>query len=131
MSKLVFDVPILSISNGAQDQSLSRGFFVQASGQLVSAATGQLPLGVILDGGVANVGRSAVLLSGSGKIAKVKLNSVPGSIVVGSFLTLRADGTVGLDQGTGTARVQVARALEAGAANELIDAILLDTVALA
>lgn len=128
MSKLVYDLSVISVANGSEDQSGARGRFVQASGALVTAATGQIPLGVITDGGVANA-RSAVCVSGSGHIAKVRLSATPGSVVAGSFLVLTANGTLALDPGTG-ARVQVARALEAGAANELIDAIILPTAVL-
>lgn len=128
MSKLVYDYSIISVNNGSEDQSGARGRFVQTSGALVTAATGQVPLGVLTDGGVANA-RSAVCVSGSGHIAKVRLSATPGTVNVGTFLTLTANGTVAADAGTG-ARVQVARALESGAANELIDAVILPTAVL-
>lgn len=131
MSKLAFDGAVVPFAPTA-DQSASRGFFVEASSGSVAicnAAT-DIPLGVIVDGAPATTGRSAIAISESGAIAIVKVTgTAPGTIVVGTYLTLKADGTVQADAGSG-ARMQVARALEAGAANELIAAVLFKPLAL-
>lgn len=124
MSKLAYDLPVISIDNSTQDQSAARGRFVQTSGALITHASNQVPLGVLVDGGVASA-RSAIAPCGSGALVKVKLHSTPGTVAVGTYLCLHSDGSVLADAGTG-ARVRVARALEAGAASELITAVLLD-----
>jgi hypothetical protein len=112
------------------DQTALRGYFVvNSSGNAaVSASAADLPLGVITDGSPTS-GKSAIALSGSGAIAKVKLHSTAGTINPGTFLVLHSDGTAKADPATG-ARVQVARAIEAGANSALIDAILITPVAL-
>lgn len=105
------------------------GYFVEsASGadSICNAAT-DIPLGVITEGLPAS---SSIATPAFGGVVKVKVTGTsPGTIVRGSYLTVKSDGTVQLDAGTGS-RVRVARALEAGAANELIDAYLIEPVAL-
>lgn len=105
------------------DHTGKDGYFVLATGALVSSATATLPLGVITEG-FDTTGKDSVALPNFAGTVKVKVTtSSPGSIVAGSFLTVKADGTVQLDAGTGS-RIQVARAIEAGAAGELIEAYL-------
>jgi hypothetical protein len=116
----------------AADQTNSRGLFVENSSgnvAIVNAAT-DVPVGVIVDG-QPTTGKSAVALCGSGAIVKVKCAATAGTIVLGTYLTLDGTtlGAVAADAGTG-ARVRVARALEAGANNALIDAILIDPAVL-
>jgi hypothetical protein len=115
------------------DHSGKKGYFVTlASGEssLCDAAT-DVPFGVILegapDGARDSIGVSAGGLCGT---VDVKLGAVPGAVVAGSILTLNADATVSLDSGAGD-RVQVAQAMEAGAANELIEAVLFKPVEIA
>ncbi len=129
MTHTSFAGPVLPFTPGA-DQTDKRGFFVKkgtAADEVILIATpaSEIPLGVITDGSPTN-GKSAVAVSGSGAIVKVKCAATPGSIILGSSLVLDGTtlGAVKLDPGTG-ARVQVARALEAGAANALIDAVLI------
>ncbi|MFU8894011.1 MAG: hypothetical protein ACNA8L_10320 [Luteolibacter sp.] len=87
-----------------------------------------IPLGVITEGLPTNSAIATPKFSGT---VKVKVTGTsPGTIVRGTYLTVKSDGTVQADAGTG-ARVRVARALEAGAANELIEAYLLEPTALA
>jgi len=112
------------------DHSDKRGYFVvNSSGNaaLSSAAT-DVPLGAIVDGSPVS-GKDAVAISGTGAIVKVKCHSTAGTIVAGTYLILHTDGTVKADTGSGN-RVQVARALEAGADSALIDAVLINPVAL-
>ena len=130
MSKLALEVGIIALTPTA-DQTHYRGYFVEASSgsaAICNAAT-DLPIGVIVDG-QPTTGQSSIAVA-PGLIVKVKVTGTgPGTIANGTLLTLKADGTVQADAGSG-ARVQVARALEAGAANELITACLLQPVALA
>lgn len=129
MSKLAFEAGVISIVPAA-DQTLQRGFAVTAAGAIVSNFTTVLPLGVIVDG-QPTTGRSSVAVASCGYIVKVKLAATPGSVVVGSILRLdpTTAGTFSITPGPGTARIECARALEAGAANELIDAVLYHPVA--
>lgn len=106
------------------------GKFVEtASGvETIVNAVGDIPLGVIAEGLPA---RSTICTPNFGGVVKVKVTGTsPGTINRGTYLTVKNDGTVQADAGSGT-RVRVARALEAGAANELIDAYLIEPVALA
>jgi hypothetical protein len=138
MSKLAKDTAVVSFDIAAsEDHSAKRGHFTKlASGKTtnIASATADLPIGCILDGGNQTTGTpdSVAVCGGGAGVAKVKLSASPGSVVAGSYLVLDGStlGTVKLDPASGT-RVQCARALEAGAANELIDAVLLDPVILA
>lgn len=105
------------------------GYFVEsaAGADTVSNAATDIPLGVITEG--LTVGSSIATPAFSGTV-KVKLHSTAGAVVRGSYLVLHTDGTVKLDPGSG-ARVRVARALEAGANSELIEAYLIEPTALA
>lgn len=118
----------------AADQTGKEGFFVEPNGtgvSVVNAAT-DIPLGVILEGRP-TTGKSAIGLNDGGLAGtvKVKLSANPGAVVLGSYLVLDGAtlGTAKLDPGAG-GRTRVARALEAGAANELIEAVLISPVAL-
>lgn len=125
MSKLAKDSGVIALTPTA-DQTGSRGYFVEnssGSAAICNAAT-DIPLGVIVDGGL-TTGKSAIAIGGGGLIAKVKVGSSPGTINLGTYLTVKNDGTVIADTGSG-ARVRVARALEDGAATELIDALIID-----
>lgn len=129
MSKLVYDSGIISLTPTA-DQTGSRGIFVEASSgsaAIVNAAT-DLPIGVIVDGAL-TTGKSSIAV-GIGMVVPVKVTGTsPGTIALGTYLTVKSDGTVQADAGSGN-RVQVARALESGAANEIIAAVLLQPVSL-
>ena len=130
MSKLALDVGIIALTPTA-DQTNYRGYFVEASSgsaAICNAPTDQ-PIGVIVDG-QPTTAQSSIALS-PGLAVKVKVTGTsPGTIALGTYLTLKADGTVQADAGSG-ARVQVARALESGAAGELITAVLLQPVSIA
>ncbi|MEO5914857.1 MAG: hypothetical protein ABIS50_11530 [Luteolibacter sp.] len=112
------------------DHTGLEGYFVLPSGGIVTSATATLPLGVITEG-FPVTGKDSVALHNFGGIVKVKLGAAPGAVVAGSSLVLQADGTTKLDPGAGTARIRVARAIEAGVAQELIDAVLVDPAILA
>jgi len=132
MTHAAFAGPVLPFTPTA-DQTDKRGYFVEnssGSAAIVNAAT-DVPIGVITDG-APTTGKSAVAMSGSGAIVKVKCAATAGTIVPGTYLTLDGTtlGAVCADPGTG-ARVQVARACEAGANNALIDAVLINPVAIA
>lgn len=129
MSKLLLDQGVVALVPTA-DQSLLRGYFVEnssGSAAVCNAAT-DLPIGVIVDG-QPTTGRSSIAVS-PGLVVPVKVTGTsPGTINLGTYLTLKNDGTVQADAGTGS-RVQVARALESGAAGEIISAVLLNPIAL-
>ncbi|MFA6289934.1 MAG: hypothetical protein WC661_21330 [Opitutaceae bacterium] len=111
------------------DHSEKEGFFIKLAGitaALVTAAT-DLPFGVIVDGEPVTGKDSVAVGAAYPGIVTVKLGAVPGAVVAGSRLQLNADGTVKLDTGAG-ARVLVAIAIEAGAADELIQAVLIKPV---
>ena len=115
----------------AADQTGLEGYFVENSSGKAAVCNNaaDIPLGVILEGQPTS-GRSSIALPACHRIVKVKVTGTsPGTIALGTYLTLKADGTVQADAGSG-ARVRVARALEAGAANELISAYLLEPTAL-
>ena len=71
---------------------------------------------------------STIATPNFGGVVKVKVTGTsPGTINRGTYLTVKTDGTVQADAGSG-ARCRVARALEAGAADELIDAYLIEPI---
>lgn len=113
----------------AADHTGKRGYFVELSSgsvAIVNSAT-DIPIGVITEG-LPTTGLDSVAVPGGlAGTVKVKLSATPGSVVAGSYLVLDGStlGAVKLDPGTGN-RTRVARALEAGAANELIEAVLID-----
>ena len=128
MSKLAFEAPIIPITP-ASDLTLRRGCFIGTTLDIVANYITVLPLGCIVDGSPIT-GKTSVAVAPIG-ILKVKLSAAPGAVVLGSILALDSatPGAVKLSPGSGTARVEVARALEAGAANELIDAVLIHPAA--
>jgi hypothetical protein len=111
----------------AADYTGKEGYFVKVSGSTVTLCTGttDAPLGVITEGSDTS-NKCSVALHGGGLAGTVKVKvtgTTPGTIVFGSPLELAAeDGTVKL--GTGGGATVVGTALESGAANELIEAIL-------
>jgi hypothetical protein len=114
----------------AADHTGLEGYFVEiASGKaaVVNAVT-DIPLGVIVQGDVADGKDSIAVPGGIAGTVKVKLGGAVTAI--GAFLTVTTAGTVITDAGSG-ARVQVARALETGAADELIEAVLINPVSIA
>lgn len=111
------------------DLTGKEGYFVLPTGALVTSATTAVPLGVVAEG-FPTTGKSTVVCANFGGTVKVKLGAAPGSVIVGSYLVLNADATAKLDPGTG-ARIRVARALETGNANELIEAVLCEPAILA
>lgn len=113
------------------DHTGLEGYFILPTGALVSSATAAVPLGVITEG-QPTTGKNAVALHNFAGTVKVKLSATPGSVIAGSSLVLdgTTQATVKLDPATG-ARIRVARALEAGVAGELIEAVLVDPAILA
>lgn len=119
---------VIPISPTADHTGLE-GYFVLPTGALVSSATAAVPLGVIAEG-FDTTAKDSIVLANFGGTVKVKLGATPGSVVAGSYLVLQADGTTKLDPGAG-ARIRVARALEAGIAQELVEAVLCEPAILA
>ncbi len=106
-----------------EDHTGKEGYAVKASSgkaALVTADT-DVPLGIILDGETTS-GRSAVAVcDAGGGTVRVKLDGTPGTVAVGTYLTISATGTF---KAAVSGKTQCARALEAGAANELVEAVL-------
>jgi hypothetical protein len=130
MSTLLARASSIIPITAAADHTGKEGYFVEiATGKaaVVNAAT-DIPLGVIVQGDVADGKDSIAVPGGLAGTVKVKLG---GDVTaIGAFLTVTADGDVIADAGSG-ARVQVARALETGADTELIEAVLINPVSIA
>ena len=113
------------------DHSGKEGYFVDivADETSISADPTVAPFGVILEGDDATAanGRDSVATPGVKGTVPVKITDTdPGAIALGTKLILAAeDGTVKADTGAG-ARVIVAEAMEAGAAEEKIEARLIE-----
>lgn len=123
---IVRDTQILPMTPAA-DQTGKEGYFVEGSPASASICNNaaDVPVGVILEGRD-TTGKSSVALPGFAGTVKAKVTGTsPGTIVFGTKLQLKSDGTVQADAGTG-ARVLTAVALESGAANELIEARLIE-----
>jgi len=115
-----------------ESHALKEGYFVELSSgkaAIVNAAT-DVPFGVILKGEGTDGQDSIAIPHGFSGTVEVKLDGTPGTVVVGTVLTVTATGTVKADPGSGD-RVQVAVALQAGAADELIEAALIKPVSIA
>ncbi len=103
------------------------GYFVKVdTNEKLAAVTAasDIPFGVVTLGKDTTQLSSVAVCGGCQGTFKVKLGATPGTVKRGTYLQLNADGTVKADAGTG-ARVIVALAIESGAANEQIDAVLL------
>lgn len=111
------------------DHREKEGFFILATGALPSDAAG-IPLGVIVQGENTD-GNDTVATPAFGGTVTVKLSASPGTVAKGTYLVLDGTtlGAVKQDPGTGS-RVRVARALESGVAGELIEAYLVEPLAL-
>ena len=118
------DNAILALTPAA-DHTGKEGYFVELTGgeaAIVNAAT-DVPHGVILEGfPVAGAAKDSIAISAGGFSGTVKVK-LSGAVSNGDLLELAADGTVVADSGAG-ARVLVAQALEDGADEELIEAVL-------
>lgn len=115
------------------DHSNKEGYAVVTSGTGVEVAASltAIPLGVIVEGApTTRYDAVAIADGGLSGTVRVKLAATPGTIVIGSYLIIHSDGSFKLDPGTGTNRTRMARALESGAANELIEAVLFSPQAL-
>ena len=102
------------------------GFFYKLDGAnkavLVSSATADVPHGLILAVTEDGLEISAAVLGGNHGTCRVKLGAAVTDLR--KDLTVRADGTAQSDAAAG-ARVIVARPLETGAVDELIECVLL------
>ena len=93
-------------------------------------ATTDLPFGAILEGaGTTSKSSIAVAAGGFRGTVRLKLDATPGTVKTGTLLQTTATGTVKADAGSGS-RVLIAQALEAGNANELIEAVLFKPISL-
>lgn len=100
------------------------------SAALIVSATATAPIGVIIQGRTTSA-KDSVALPGYQGTVKVKLNSSPGTVNAFTVLQLAADGTGKADAADGSARILYAVALEAGSANELIEARLIKPIKIA
>ncbi|WP_052360953.1 hypothetical protein [Geminisphaera colitermitum] len=106
----------------AVDYAGKEGYFVNADGAFPAAAA-DTPLGVIAEPWDDQSADIAIGGAASGTYL-VKLGAAPGAVIRGTFLQLEAGGTVKADTGAG-ARTLVARALQAGVAGDLIEAVII------
>lgn len=96
------------------------------SAALVSGVT-DVPIGVIVEGASTSAKDSVALIGFAGSV-KVKLHSSPGTVNAFTYLEVSAAGTAKAASAT-TGTILFAQALEAGSANELIEARLIEPVA--
>lgn len=124
-------IKVLAVESleAAADHSTKRGYFVELSAGKASIvnATTDVPYGLILDGEEAG-GQDAIAISG-GNVGTVRVK-VGGAVAKGALGQLQNDGSVITDAGTG-ARVLVCKFMEAGAADELVEAIIFLPVVIA
>lgn len=117
---------LLQTVTSAADFTDKEGYAVEVAAgavTIINAAT-DVPFGVITYGTTVG-GHNCIALPGN--VVRVKLDTTPGTVVMGTKLQVTAAGKAIADAGTG-ARVVYAQALESGAANELIIARLLEPV---
>jgi hypothetical protein len=133
-----------------EDQSTANGKFVVSNGAYSGAGGGEycklstaatdIPIGVIIDGGVDPTtlatnrassttrsvasAMSTVVGMKSNDVVLAKLTGTPGTIVPGSRLQLHTDACLKLDATSG-ARTVVAEARKAGAGGDMIPVVLL------
>ena len=119
---------LLSLTPTADHSGLEGYAVKNSSGNaaLIVSATATVPIGVITEGN-ATTGKDSIALPGFNGTVKVKLSSSPGTVNAFTVLQIAADATAHADAGTG-ARILFAVALEAGAADELIEARLINPI---
>jgi hypothetical protein len=115
---------ILSIEAAADLTGYVGRFVVLTAGKvaLVSSATVK-PFGVLLTDGKAG-DRVTVAVGAGGLAGTVRVKLAAAVNTVGAYLQTTADGRTQTDAGTG-ARTVTAQALETGAIDELIEAVLI------
>lgn len=104
----------------------SEGTFykLDATGKAIPlAAATDVPHGLVLATSADGLEISAAVLGGNHGPCRVKVGTAVADLR--KDLTVKADGSVQPDVGTGTARVMVARPLELGAVGEQINAVLI------
>lgn len=119
---------VLNVPSAANHEGLE-GYAVELSSgnaSICNAAT-DVPFGVILNGAKAGEDDSIGVLGGP--LGTVRLKAAA-AITLGALLQLTAAGKVTPDAGAG-ARTVFARALEAGATDELVECVVFNPVAYA
>jgi len=113
-----------------EDQAGKEGYAVKVSSGKAALCTADtdVPIGVVLDG-EGTSGKSAVAVCDAcAGTVRVKLDGTPGTVGMGTYLTISATGTF---KAAVSGKTQCARALESGSADELIEAVLHRPVAAA
>jgi uncharacterized protein YaiE (UPF0345 family) len=113
-----------------EDQTGKEGYAVKVSSGKAALCTADtdVPIGVVVDGeGTSGKSAVAVCDACTGTV-RVKLNGTPGTVALGTYLTIASDGTF---KAAVSSKTQCARALESGSAGELIEAVLHRPVAAA
>ncbi len=121
MSQIVRTLTVIPLE-AAADHSAKEGYFVELAlgkASVCNAAT-DVPFGLILDGENTGGNDSVAVCGGNAGSVRVKATA---AVTKGTFGQLAADGSVIADSGAG-ARVLPCLFLEDGAANELVEAIL-------
>lgn len=121
-SRFVREVAVLAMTPN-EDQRGKEGYAVKVSSGKAALVTGDTdtPIGVILDGENTDGQSSVAIADALPGTIRVKLNSSPGTVTIGTYLTIASDGTF---KAAVSNKTQCARALESGSANELIEAVL-------
>lgn len=132
MNSLVKNRALLAFTPTA-DQTLKEGYAVKldsvGSAVLLVSSTIDSPFGVIVEGSP-TTGKSSVAVAAGGfsGTLRVKLDASPGTVQAGTLLQTTPTGTFKADTLVGN-RMICAQAMEAGAANELIEAVLFKPLA--
>lgn len=89
-----------------------------------------LPFGIVTEGAATGEQATVAAIAGGFEgTLLLKLAASPGTVKLGTTLQITAAGSFAADAGTGS-RVVCAQALQSGAANEMIEAIVFRPVAL-
>lgn len=106
-----------------EDHTGKEGYAVKASAGLAALCTADTDpvIGVILDGETTSGLSSIAICDAAGGTVRVKLDAGSAAVNMGDLLTITATGTF---NGKVVGKTLCARALQAGAAGELIEAAL-------
>jgi|GEM_PF-7050238 len=123
MSKQVLAIALLSITPG-ESYADKEGFFITSDLMLVSSPL-VVPYALIVTVQSDDVAASvAACAGGAPGVWRAKLSAAPGTVARGTRLMLTANGSLKAHDGSSSAMI-VAEAQEDGAANELVEVVLL------
>ncbi len=122
MSKFVRNDAVIALTPN-EDHTGKEGYAVTISSGKAALVTSDTALGfgIILDGEPTTGLSSIAVADGAGGTVRVKLSATPGTVAVGTYLTVT---TGAVFNAAVSNKACYARALESGAANELIECVL-------